>query len=501
MKKFNKKIISSLFLLAFYCLSLWHCPTMIDPDMPDAPDLAVSLSQNKNSVLAMGAVTLMAVVTNAGDGASDQATLRWYRSADGSLDTNDTEIGTDMLSSLAAGASTTISRSITAPNVSGTYYYFACVDGADTKSTAANCSTAISVVVRDAADLVITLRSDKSYALPSESVILMAIISNAGAARAAGITLHWYRSADSNLDKSSDTLLRSNTVTGLGVGASIKLSTNITTASTSSTNTYFAYVDQVSNEVDTADNLSSILLLAVPRTTYLPGLDFNTLDDAENDNPFGLWSDGTTMWVGDNGFTRTKIYAYDLATKARNSSEDFNTLVAAGNLTCRGIWSDGTTMWVIDSEDRKIYAYSLSTKARNTNEEFNTLAAGNRSPQDLWSDGTTMWVADNLRGTNSKLYAYKMSDKTRDSAKDFDTLNDAGNTFARGLWSDGTTMWVLDFDDDRLYAYKMSDKTRDSAKDFDTLNAENQHPGPIWSDGTIMWVADTTDIKIYAYKK
>ena len=309
--------------------------------------------------------------------------------------------------------------------------------------------------MRDVPDLVVTLRSDKSSALPSESVILMAIISNAGVAGAASTTLRWYRSADTNLDKSSDTLLASNTVTSLGAGASITLSNTITTASTSSTNTYFACVDQVSNELDPADNCSSILLLAAPRGTWLPNLDF----------PSSLLTD-------------------------------------AGVRNVHDMWSDGTTMWVLGSASRKLYAYSMSNKARNLTEDFNNITnAGNNSPQGIWSDGTNMWVGYSLRGTNSKIYAYKMSDKTYDSAKDFDTLNDAGNSNARGIWSDGTTMWVSDLTDDKLYAYKMSDKTRDSAKDFDTLNAENGDPTGIWSDGTIMWVMDINDRRIYAYKK
>ena len=295
------------------------------------PNLRVSsLSASSVSVLPTESTTLMAVVTNAGDGASGQATLRWYRSADNALDTNtDTEIGMSTLSRLAAGASTTISKPITASDVSGTYYYFACVDGVRYEvATADNCSTARAVEVRTAADLVVTLRPDKLAALPSESVIFTAIINNAGTEGAASTTLRWYRSADTNLDKSSDTLLASNTVTSLGAGASITLSNTITTASTSSTNTYFACVDQVSNEVDPADNCSSILLPAVPSGTYLPSLDFSrsALAAAGNANPWGMWSDGTNMWVADFVGQRSKLYAYDLATKARNSSEDFNTL-------------------------------------------------------------------------------------------------------------------------------------------------------------------------------
>ena len=97
---------------------------------------------------------------------------------------------------------------------------------------------------------------------------------------------------------------------------------------------------------------------------------FDTLIAAGNIVPLGIWSDGTTMWVADEGNDEPysgKIYAYDLATKARDASKDFDTLIDAGNIYPIGIWSDGTTMWVAnydgDNEyNVKIYAYNLATK-------------------------------------------------------------------------------------------------------------------------------------------
>ena len=226
--------------------------------------------------------------------------------------------------------------------------------------------------------------------------------------------------------------------------------------------------------------------------------DIDTLAAAGNDEPYGLWSGGTTttMWVGD--YVDDKLYAYTLATRVRDSGKDFDTLDAAGNDEPSGIWSDGTTMWVADFDDSKLYAYKMSDKERDSGKDFDTLdAAGNDEPSGIWSDGATMWVADN---GDSKLYAYKMSDKERDSGKDFDTLDAAGNHQPIGIWSDGATMWVADFDDSKLYAYKMSDKERDSGKDFDTLDAAgNDEPLGIWSDGATIWVADNGDDKLYAY--
>ncbi|MCH9666129.1 MAG: hypothetical protein K0U41_09850 [Gammaproteobacteria bacterium] len=224
------------------------------------------------------------------------------------------------------------------------------------------------------------------------------------------------------------------------------------------------------------------------------------IDMAGNYDAISLWSDGTTMWVGD--WDDQKLYAYNLSSKSRDAAKDFNTLNSAGNNYPSGIWSDGTTMWVADRGEHKLYAYSLLTKARDAAKDFDTLSnAGNNSPAGIWSDGTTMWVVDQLgsRG-DGKIYAYNLSSKNRDASKDINTLGDDGVNRSYGLWSDGTTMWVSDWEDDRLYAYNLLSGSRDVNKDFDTLfDAGNNSPYGLWSDGTTMWVADNADEKIYAY--
>ena len=235
---------------------------------------------------------------------------------------------------------------------------------------------------------------------------------------------------------------------------------------------------------------------------YDPSKDFNTLSAAGNTSPWGIWSDGTTMWVAD--LNDDKIYAYRMSDMSRDSSKDIT--LAAGNNDPTGIWSDGTTMWVADSilqnTGDKIYAYSISSKSHVSTKDFDTLsAAGNNSPAGIWSDGTTMWVADEF---DDKIYAYSMSNKMRDSTKDFD----ADHVNAAGIWSDRTTMWAADFHISpggthsvKISAYRMSDESRDNAKNFGTLVAAgNANPTGMWSDGTTMWVADSIDNKIYAYR-
>ena len=263
--------------------------------------------------------------------------------------------------------------------------------------------------------------------------------------------------------------------------------------------TTFSYWGVGSGEDGTVRELQKMTLAACCDRNS--GKDFNTLGDAGNDEPEGIWSDGTTMWVADDAFADDeKIYAYAMASGARDPGKDFNTLDDAGNDEPEGIWSDGKTMWVADDPwfGEKIYAYVLATRARDADKDIDALEyAGNDNPEGIWSDGKTMWVADI---TDGKLYAYDMTSKNRVPAKDYNTLEAAGNDRPSGIWSDGITMWVADNFDARIYAYNLTSRDRDPGKDINTLDdAGNEDPTGIWSDGKTMWVADDFDEKIYAY--
>ena len=228
--------------------------------------------------------------------------------------------------------------------------------------------------------------------------------------------------------------------------------------------------------------------------------DFNTLDAAGNDEPMALWSDGTTMWVVD--LDDVKIYAYDMATKARDADKDFNTLDDAGNDNPQGLWSDGTTMWVTDQADQKLYTYDMDTKNRVSSKDFNNLYRvrgedpdeQDAYPRGIWSDGDIVWVADIVDGA---VYAYDMDTKAHIPGEDFNGLIAIGNAFPGDLWGDETTLFVTEFTEG-IYAYWLSTKTPNSARHI-TFRPENDRGRGIWSDGATMWVADSDDAKIYAY--
>ena len=238
------------------------------------------------------------------------------------------------------------------------------------------------------------------------------------------------------------------------------------------------------------------------RFDWDPTEDFDTLSATGNSLPQGIWSDGSTMWVADDG--SNKIYAYSLSTKQRESSNDFNTLSASGNASPRGMWSDGETIWVADEADGRIYAYDLSTKAHDATKDMETSNAdGNTSPKGIWSDGETMWVADD---SSDKIYAYNLETKLRDSGKDIDSLSAAGNVDPHGIWFDNFNVWVVEDsgtppENARIFAYDAETRAQSEREDNDNLiPAGNTAPRGLWSNGGTLWVSDEDEGKIYAYR-
>ena len=216
--------------------------------------------------------------------------------------------------------------------------------------------------------------------------------------------------------------------------------------------------------------------------------DFDGLDE---NVPFGLWSDDTTLWVAT--WWGGGLVAFDLAGGSRTDGRDIGT--ASDNGSPIGLWADGQTLWVAEYGGG-IYAYRLSDGERVSAQDVGATmtAAGNEAPTGLWSDGSTLWVADRF---DAHVYAYRLSDKTRDGDREF-SLDEGTRPY--GLWSDGTTMWVTDFTGGRVAAYTLADGVRDESRDYDTSLVGNASPTGVWSDGATLWVGDRyDDEKLYAY--
>ena len=262
--------------------------------------------------------------------------------------------------------------------------------------------------------------------------------------------------------------------------------------------TYTVTVTRPSSPVTELDSLTLIL----PNGTIVPSrgilnashrfTSLGTDGTASITDPYGLWSDGTTLWMSSysgNG----SLYSYGLTSHTRTGKID--TLDAAGNWNPRGIWSNGRIIWVVDSGHLKIFAYTLSSGVREVDREFN-LHSSNSNPTGIWSDGITLWIADS---DALRIFAYNLYNRVIDtstSTKEF--VLDPENDNSSGIWSDGITMYVSDSADNKIYAYNMDTKVREQFNDMN-LDSINTSARGIWSDGQLLWVVDDSGDEIYAY--
>ena len=219
-----------------------------------------------------------------------------------------------------------------------------------------------------------------------------------------------------------------------------------------------------------------------------------------HDTPSGLWSDGATLWIAENGDgADDAIYAYDLESGERVEEREF--ALAEANRAPRGVWSDRTIIWVADSGRNRLFAHNLESGERLPERDLE-LAERNRDARGIWSDEETMWVLD---GGKDALFAYNL--ESGELLAEY-ALDD-GNGDPHGLFFDGVTFWVSDHGEKRLFAYRLEagedgedefERNRDEEFPNTVLSgASNNSPRGIWSDGDVMYVADESDAKVYSY--
>ena len=125
---------------------------------------------------------------------------------------------------------------------------------------------------------------------------------------------------------------------------------------------------------------------------------------ADNSAPTDIWGlfFPASIWVADNGGgPDSKIFGYNHVTRSYDPNKDFNTLNDAGNEDPRGIAAHGTRMFVVDDDDQMVYVYSMSDKARVTSQDF-ALHADNADAGGAWV-GDRLYVVDRADG---RLYSY-----------------------------------------------------------------------------------------------
>ena len=171
-----------------------NCSTPLKITVP-APNLTVDRPSADDSTLDAGdRFSLTVRIRNRGAGTADDSTLTYYRSDDETIDSDDTNIGTDTVSDIPPSSSETETITITAESMPGFYYYGACVSMLDSESNKDdNCSSALRVTVL-APDLVVLSPSVNDSTLkPNDLFEFSATVSNRGRGTAPMSTLSYYR--------------------------------------------------------------------------------------------------------------------------------------------------------------------------------------------------------------------------------------------------------------------------------------------------------------------
>ena len=265
--------------------------TVSETTSQTAPDLAVGSPSVSDSSPDTGeAFTLSATVRNDGDGAAAATTLRYYRSTDATITSSDTELGTDAVGGLSAGATSSESISLTAPSTADTYYYGACVDAVTGESnTANNCSASVQVTVAEpqpqtSPDLTVGSPSlNHGSPLTGGSFTLSATVTNAGDGAATATTLRYYRSADATIT-TSDAQVDTDAVGALAANATSDESVDLTAPLTAGMYYYGACVDAVTGESRTTNNCSSSVQVDVTELPAPGAPDLVVLGPAASDN-------------------------------------------------------------------------------------------------------------------------------------------------------------------------------------------------------------------------
>ena len=180
--------------------------------------------------------------------------------------------------------------------------------------------------------------------------------------------------------------------------------------------------------------------------------------------PYGITSDGTHVWVANDGdSTVSEINA---------STGSVTNTISVGSLPV-GITSDGTHVWVANNGDSTVSEINPLTDS-----VISTIQVG-RFPYGITSDGTHVWVANNLDSTVSEINA---------STGSIVGSPISVGSYPCGITSDGTHVWVANNGDSTV-----SEINASTGSIVGSPISVGTHPVGITSDGTHVWVTNAGD--------
>ena len=378
------------------------------PPLPAGPDLTVHGIITVTSLDGTppgGSFQLGASVRNDGDESSAATTLRYYQSTDATITPSDTEVGTDTVGGLSAGATTRIVTYVTAPASAGTYYYGLCVDAVTGESdTTNNCSGSASVVVSESPpqtnpDLAVgSPTASDSSPTTGATFTLSATVRNDGDGAAATTTLRYYRSTDGTIT-TSDTSVGTDAVGGLSAGATSPESISLTAPSSAGTSYYGACVDTVTGESDTTNNCSSAVSVTVsappPPPQTNPDLEVQSpsVNDSSLDTGDSFTLSATVRNDGDGAAAATTLRYYRSTDGTITTSDTSVGTDAVGALSASGTSAESISLTAPASAGRHYYGACVdavageSSTTNNCSSSVQVTVSAAPSGPDLHPDG------------------------------------------------------------------------------------------------------------------
>ena len=362
-----------------------NCSASVRMDVEEPtehPDLEVATPSLSDTSPSTGdEFTMSVTVRNSGDGGSAATTLRYYRSANATISTLDTEVGTDDIEVLPASGSSAELVTLTAPHDTGTYYYGACVDTVPGESeTTDNCSGSVAVAVEAPAqqpdlEVGIPTVSDSSPETGG-SFTLSATVRNAGAGESAATTLRYYRSTNATIS-TLDTEVGTDAVGALSASGTSAESNSLTAPSTAGTYYYGACVDAVTGESDTTDNCSGSVAVTVEEPTEHPDLEVGTPSVSDTSPSAGdeFTMSATVRNSGDGGSAATTLRYYRSTDSTITSSDAQVGTDAVGALAASGTSAESISLTAPSTAGTYYYGACVASVAGESSTANNCSAS------------------------------------------------------------------------------------------------------------------------------
>ena len=249
--------------------------TTISYNQPKLPDLVVISLGTPSTASSGQTISIPVTVKNQGAATSGLFYVGLYLSSDSNITTADKLLGSEYISSLAAGAQVSYTTTVTIPaNTSGTYYIGAVADikGKITEISEDNNSKAdIPTTISFGPDLVVTSVAAPATASSGQTISIPVTVKNQGTGSAGLFYVGVYLSSDSTIT-ASDTFLGSEYISSLSPGSVESYTTTVTIPENLTGTYYIGAIADIKSKISESSEDNNSYAGASTAVTYGPDL-------------------------------------------------------------------------------------------------------------------------------------------------------------------------------------------------------------------------------------